>query len=71
VALALLLPKCPLCVAALLSSLGFGAASAMRLAPWLHHLALAAAVCAIAAGVASASLRFRRRARGCACERKR
>jgi hypothetical protein len=70
VVLAVLLPKCPLCVAALLSWLGFGAAFASALAPWLHHVLLAVAVCAIASGVASAIVRLRRSTHVCACERR-
>ena len=67
VVLAVLLPKCPLCVAAFLMWFGFGAALASQLAPWLHYLMLAVAACAITLGVASAILR-RRRARACTCE---
>ena len=36
IVLTLLVPKCPLCVGALLTSLGLGSALARQLAPWVH-----------------------------------
>jgi membrane protein implicated in regulation of membrane protease activity len=66
--LAVLLPKCPLCLVALLSWLGLGAALAKQLAPWLHGLAWAIAMCAIAGGVAAAVVRLRGRTQRCARE---
>src|SRR5688500_15815948 len=37
---AVLVPKCPLCIAAALSALGVGAAVARQTAPLVHHSAL-------------------------------
>ena len=44
-----LLPKCPLCVAAMLSGLGLGAAATGRLAPLVRPLGLALVVAALLA----------------------
>jgi hypothetical protein len=41
---AALVPKCPLCVAAILSAAGFGTAGAHHLAPFIRGAALALAV---------------------------
>ena len=47
-----LVPKCPLCVAAMLSFWGLGAGVAGALAPWLRPVALlSAALCALALAV--------------------
>jgi hypothetical protein len=44
-----LLPKCPLCVAAMLSGLGLGAAAAGRFAPLVRPLGFALVVAALLA----------------------
>ena len=41
---ALLLPKCPLCIAALLGAAGVGATSAALVAPWLRPACIVLAV---------------------------
>jgi hypothetical protein len=45
---ALLLPKCPLCVAALLTTLGIGSAVAAELSLYAHSLAIAAVLAPLA-----------------------
>jgi hypothetical protein len=45
--LTLIAPKCPLCAAAWLSSLGAGSALAAQLAPWLRPAALLGAALAL------------------------
>jgi hypothetical protein len=62
--LTLLLPKCPLCVAALLGSLGLGSALAAELAPHLRYLALLALVLPLAY-FAITRIRTQRSACGC------
>jgi hypothetical protein len=49
--LAILVPKCPLCLAAYLSSLGLGAELAQQSAPWLRTLGIALAGAALVCGV--------------------
>lgn len=60
IALAALIPKCPLCVAAALSALGLGAAISASLAPVVRPLGLALAVVAL---VLAARGEWRRRRR--------
>ncbi len=57
---AALVPKCPLCVAALLSALGLGAGSASLLAPWLRPFVLGTGGVAILSLVWSERRRLRR-----------
>jgi hypothetical protein len=57
--LAALIPKCPLCLAAALSTLGLGATVGSTLAPWLRPVALGLSVLAVL-GVARAEWRRRR-----------
>jgi|SRR6185312_16239925 len=70
IVLTLLVPKCPLCVAALLTSLGLGSALASQLAPWLHAAWFGIGCAAIASPLA-VWLLFRLRAsrarERCAC----
>lgn len=63
--LTLLMPKCPLCVAAVLSSLGIGGALASKLAPYLHSAALIALALPM---VVLAILFVRARRRACTCD---
>jgi hypothetical protein len=56
-----LAPKCPLCVAAVLSSLGLGAAAASLLGPLVRPLAIAFALGAVAALVAGERRRLHAR----------
>ena len=63
IALAALIPKCPLCVAAALSALGLGAAVSASLAPVVRPIGRALAVVALVLA-ARAECRRRRR-RGC------
>ena len=65
VALAVLVPKCPLCVAGLLSAAGFATAGARSVAPYVRPGAFALAA-AIALLVVGSELR-RRRTRSAAC----
>jgi hypothetical protein len=65
--LAALVPKCPLCVAAMLSAAGVGAAAAHSLAPFLRTGAFAIAFLAI---VACVWIEWRRPRRAC-CKRAR
>lgn len=59
--LTVLVPKCPLCVAALLSSLGLGSLLAARLAPHVHYFALALPLAIYAFMI------VRARRRSCSC----
>lgn len=65
VALAVLVPKCPLCVAGLLSAVGLATAGARAVAPYVRPGAFAIAG-AIVLVVLASELR-RRRARSTAC----
>ncbi len=56
-----LVPKCPLCVAAVLSSLGLGAAAASFLGPLLRPFAILLVLVAIAALAMGERRRFRAR----------
>jgi len=64
---AVLTPKCPLCAAAWLSTLGLGGSLAGQLAPWMRPLLLAAAGLAFSLAVGPwVWLRFRAQRRlGC------
>jgi hypothetical protein len=62
------MPKCPLCVAALLSSFGLGSMLATRLAPHIHSLALTAVALPLAI-YALAFMRARRGKRECSCRK--
>ena len=69
---ALLLPKCPLCIAALLGAAGIGATSAILVAPWLRPACIVLAV--IGAMVFVASRRYLDRVSSrsrCGCDRSR
>ena len=61
-----LLPKCPLCIAAALSALGFGTAVGGALAPYVRPAALVVAVFAAAAFGRAAWRRRKRQACRCA-----
>jgi len=63
---AALLPKCPLCVAAVLSALGIGASVSASVAPALRPLGIAVAVLAL---VLFARGEWRRRRQQHACAR--
>jgi hypothetical protein len=69
-ALLALAPKCPLCVAAVLSSLGLGAAAASFLGPLVRPFSIAFVLVAVAALVAGERRRLhaRRAAHSC-CSR--
>lgn len=60
-ALLALVPKCPLCVAAVLSSLGLGAAAASFVGPLLRPFAIAFALVAVVALAAGERRRIRAR----------
>jgi hypothetical protein len=60
----LLLPKCPLCVAALLGSVGVGSVIAAKLAPLVHNFALVALALPLAI---YAFIFVRARRRSCSC----
>lgn len=62
-----LLPKCPLCLAALLSAVGLGVAVSAWLAPLAQPLLLAGFVVALVLG-ASARIRKRRACPGHRCD---
>ena len=57
---ALLLPKCPLCIAAFLGAVGFGATGASLVAPWLRPACVVLAVIGAMTFVASRRRTFRR-----------
>lgn len=65
VAAALLLPKCPVCVAALLSALGIGASIVDALAPVLRPAALALGLLLAVVLAALVARRTRRRCQDC------
>ena len=67
-ALTALLPKCPVCVAAWLSTLGLGGALATELAPWLRGALLLVALLLTAAG--TQALLTPRRPPECCSERR-
>jgi hypothetical protein len=67
VALAVLAPKCPLCVAAALSALGLGTASAGCIAPFVRPAAFALAAAAVLALVWGEARRRRRAAKAPDC----
>jgi len=69
---ALLLPKCPLCIAALLGAAGIGSTSAALVAPWLRPTFIVLAVIGAMMLVASRRFleRFSSRSR-CECGRSR
>jgi hypothetical protein len=62
---ALVLPKCPLCCAALLTSLGVGATLSNGLAHWLQPVVLAWAGLGLVLFVAAALVQRRHVARAC------
>jgi hypothetical protein len=66
-ALLALAPKCPLCVAAALSSLGLGGAAASFLGPLLRPLAVLFALVAVAALVVGERRRLHARRAGHSC----
>lgn len=66
--LTLLMPKCPLCVAVLLSSVGLGGALATKLAPSLQLLPLAALALPLAI-YAYTFIRARKRPQACGCNK--
>jgi hypothetical protein len=61
--IALLLPKCPLCLAALLTSLGMGATLSAGLADWVQPIVMLWAGVGVALLLAAASVPLRRAAR--------
>lgn len=64
VLISLLVPKCPLCLAVLLTSFGLGSTLASKLAPWLHTAWLGIGCAAIFVPL---GWRFYRRRAACAC----
>ena len=65
---ALLLPKCPLCIAAFLGAAGIGATSAVLVAPWLRPACIVLAVMGAMVFVASRRRNVRRSGDDC-CNR--
>jgi len=60
-ALAVLVPKCPICVAALLSAAGLATAGAREVAPYVRPAAFLVAAVVVAVAVWSERRRARRR----------
>ena len=67
---AILLPKCPLCIAAFLGALGIGATGSMLVAPWLRPACIVLAVLGAAAFVVSRRRKVGSRVEASSCCRR-